>query len=266
MKKIVLVAVAAFAASVIAVEKAAKPVAVGPTLANAAAANAPALTDAEKAARKAAAQKRMLERTGGMVEMPGTGKLVIVNCQKKVPAEVLQAKVDQFIKFLHVKIELVEGSWRLGTPVPGDANAALFVVDDPALPISLIAPEAQWGALNVANLDADARFRKAFTRAAVSTFGAGVSQIKGSAMQTVKKVEDLDKLHSDSFGFDSLSCIMRNLENLGVTQTKKSSYRKACIDGWAPQPTNDYQKAVWEEIHAKPTKPMTIKYDPKKGE
>ena len=266
MKKIVLIAVAAVAVGVCAMVKNEKPKAVGPTLANAAAANAPVLTDAEKAAKKAAAQKRMLERTGGIIEKLGTGKVVVVNCQKKVPADVLQAKVDQFAKLLHVKIELVEGAWRLGAPVPGDAKAALFVVDDPALPISLIAPEAQWGALNVAKLDADMRFKKAFTRAAIATFGAGVSQIKGSPMQTVTCVEDIDKLHSDSFGFDSLSSMMRNLGNLGVTPTRKASYRKACMDGWAPQPTNDYQKAVWEEIHAKPTKPMTIKFDPKKGE
>ena len=85
-------------------------------------------------------------------------------------------------------------------------------------------------------------------------------------MQTVKNVEDLDKLHSEGITFDALQSIMRNLQNLGVTQTRKTTYRRACMEGWALQPTNDYQKVIWEEVHAKPTKPMKIKFDPAKGE
>lgn len=34
--------------------------------------------------------------------------------------------------------------------------------------------------------------------------------------------------------------------------------------GWAAQPTNDYQKAVWDQVHALPDKPLTIEFDPKK--
>ena len=30
----------------------------------------------------------------------------------------------------------------------------------------------------------------------------------------------------------------------------ESTYRKACREGWAPAPTNDVQKAIWEDINA----------------
>jgi len=36
-------------------------------------------------------------------------------------------------------------------------------------------------------------------------------------------------------------------------------------EGWAPAPTNEYQKIVWDKVHAIPQKPMKIEFDPKKG-
>ena len=49
-----------------------------------------------------------------------------------------------------------------------------------------------------------------------------------------------------------------------MTETKASTYRKACQEGWALAPTNDVQKAIWKEVHSIPDKPMTIEYKPKK--
>ena len=68
-----------------------------------------------------------------------------------------------------------------------------------------------------------------------------------------------------SITFDALQSIMRNLQNLGVTQARKTTYRRACMEGWAAQPTNSFQKAVWDEVHSIPKNPMQIKFDPKKG-
>ena len=85
-------------------------------------------------------------------------------------------------------------------------------------------------------------------------------------MQTVTKPEDLDKILNEGMAFDALGGIMNNLRTLGVTQPHKTTYRKACMEGWAPAPTNDYQKVIWEELHAKPTNPLKIKFDKTKGE
>lgn len=226
----------------------------------------PELTDAEKAAKKAAARQRMMEKTGGIIEKAGTGRVVIVNAQEKISTDAIVGRIKQFNNAIRVKIDVEKGTWKFGDKVPVGANAAVFVVNDPNLPISLLAPEEQWGVLNVAKIDSGARFNKAFARVVISTLGAGVSQFKGSPMQTVKCVEDLDNLLSEGITFDALQSIMRNLQNLGVTQARKTTYRRACMEGWAAQPTNDYQKVIWEEVHAKPTKPMKIKFDPKKGE
>ena len=47
---------------------------------------------------------------------------------------------------------------------------------------------------------------------------------------------------------------------------KRSVYRKACEEGWAPAPTNDVQKAIWDKVHAMPTEPIKIKPETKKTE
>jgi hypothetical protein len=61
---------------------------------------------------------------------------------------------------------------------------------------------------------------------------------------------------------DMIDAIRRNMKARGITQTMISSYLKACEQGWAPAPTNDYQRAIWEKVKADkergPTNPITI--------
>ncbi len=217
-----------------------------------------------KALTKEESQRRFLEKTGGIIECPGNGKIAIVNCQNRIPVSTIEEKISQMNKYINVNVELLKGEWKLGSSLPPGASAALYIVDDPTLPISLIAPESQWGVLNVAQFEDGLRFRKAFMRTMTLTFGAGVAQFKGSPMQTVTKVEDLDRLLSDGFTFDTVTSIVRNLHNLGVTQSRKISYRKACMEGWANAPTNSYQQAIWDDIHKLPTEPMKIKPETQK--
>jgi hypothetical protein len=56
------------------------------------------------------------------------------------------------------------------------------------------------------------------------------------------------------------------MERFGVLPAQVSTYRKACVEGWAPPPANDVQKIIYTEVNSKPTEPIKIKFDPKKGE
>lgn len=227
------------------------------------------LTDAEKEAKRAAAKERMMQMTGGLVEKAGEGKIVIVNRQDKIAEADVQERVDTLKNVVRVNIELVaedrpEGGLdvtKLG--VPAGAKAVVYIVDEPALPMSLVAAEAGWGVINTSGLKAGKQFKTEFNRVATMTFGAGVSQFKGSTMQTVRGPADLDKLMSEGFTFDAVSTMMRNLQNVGVTQNKRSTYKKACEEGWAAEPTNNYQRAIWEKVKAEqsesPSNPLTIK-------
>ena len=54
------------------------------------------------------------------------------------------------------------------------------------------------------------------------------------------------------------------LKGYGITPKAYSTYKKACEEGWAPQPVNDAQRKIWNQVHAIPDKPLTIEFDPKK--
>ena len=49
---------------------------------------------------------------------------------------------------------------------------------------------------------------------------------------------------------------------MGFAPYRRTTYKRACKEGWAPAPTNDFQRAVWEKIKAeqgeKPTNPIRI--------
>ena len=205
-----------------------------------------------------------LEKTGGIITRIGEGKAVVVNCQTKFPQTTLSSAMQQFKEILKVEIEIRDGKWSFGDKIPSDSNIALYVIDDPGLPMSLVATEAKWGVANVSQISDEPSFKKQVSRIAIATFGAGVSQYKISPMQPVFSVHDLSRLMGCTLTVDSTLAIKANLEKLGMTQTKMTTYRKACEEGWAPQPTNEYQKAIWDKVHAIPDKPLTIEYDPKK--
>ena len=231
------------------------------------------LTPEEKEAKKAAAHEKMLKATGGLIEIPGQGKIVIVNGQTKIGAEAISERVEALKKVVRVNIEsttcekcqkgeCAEGCIVKAIQLPEGAQAAVFIINNPELPMSLIATEAGWGILNVAGLNEGKEFKTEFNRVAIMTFGGCVSQFKGSPMQTVRGTNDLNKLIGDGFTFDAVQSMMKNLQNVGVTQAKRSTYKKLCQEGTAPAPENEYQKAIFEQVKAEqseaPSNPIRI--------
>ena len=50
----------------------------------------------------------------------------------------------------------------------------------------------------------------------------------------------------------TVSAVLGNrAEKLGIKPARMTTYRKAVEEGWAPAPTNDFQKAIWEEAKKK---------------
>lgn len=233
------------------------------------------LTDAEKAERRAAAQLKALKNHGGILDVKGKGALAVVNCQSAVPEAMFKGKVDDLRRITHLNVNLVNGKFDLAdVHIPAPNLIAVFIVNDPKLPMSLISLEAKWGMMNVAPFLADSpseamlksRVVKQLIRISAVTFGGGVSQYKGSPLQPVFSVKDLDETPGESFTIDSKFTFSKNLGALGITQDKKVTYRRACMEGWAAAPTNEFQKAVWDEVHQLPTEPIKIEPEKKKIE
>lgn len=224
-------------------------------------------TGSKKSAEVEIATRRemVLERTGGIVEKAGDGCVYVVNSQSKYSNDDIAERIKTMTEIFKVAIKPVAGKWAIDCQLPSGCNAALYLVDDSSLPMSIVSVESAWGVVNVAKLDSAKQFRVEFARVFVMAFGASLSQYKSSLMVPVTKPEDLDRIVTDRPPFDCSVAVFKNLESLGVTKTIVTTYKRACEEGWAAAPTNKYQKAIWDKVHAMPKNPMKIEFDPVKG-
>lgn len=254
MKKIMSVGVAfVLAASVIAEE-------------SAKIAGAPKATDAKNQVRS------FEEATGGFLKRHSkkTRKIHFINAQKRASDALIESARAKLDNALRVEIAMTTGTFDLSNPkVEGELS--LYIVDDEKLPMSLLSPEARWGMVNVAPLAKgrgekpqffEARVRKEIARIGCLTYGGIGSDYKQNLLGFVKDAEALDNFATDDLPIDGIQRCERYLKDLGVRQWSRVTYRKACQQGWAPAPTNEYQKAIWDEVHTVPEKPLKIEFDP----
>lgn len=227
------------------------------------------LSPEEVAQRRAQTQEAMLKRTGGMVLKPGTlkGEVVIVNCQKSADKKWLSESAASLAKDTKFKVTLADGAFDIANPVV-KGNVSVFVIEDEKLPMMLVAPESRWAAVNVAPLKKgagekpaffEARTRKVVARAMAHLCGGVGSQFPYAVTGPITKVEDLDQNPEQRLPVDVMQRFRSYMPAFGVSGAIYLPYRLGCREGWAAQPTNDYQKAIWDEVHTLPTDPIRIK-------
>lgn len=209
------------------------------------------------------ARDARIKQFGGLLKIEGKGHVTVFNGQKTVTDADIDAAMNTLKRFangfrLEIKpsagFQLADAKKRR---VEDGAGVCVYVVEDPALPMSLIALEDGWGMVNVAPLkDGDPkpdvfklRFRKEFIRVSALVFSGAVSQYQVSPLQCVTSPAGLDKVVGDDYAMDSLMGIASYLPKVGVVRDEYMTYLKACQMGLAPQPTNDIQKAVWAKVH-----------------
>ena len=148
----------------------------------------------------------------------------------------------------------------------------VVVVDQCAdLPALSVYPEERIGIVNADRLQggddpvkAEVRIHKEVWRALGFVAGIGYAPYPNDVMQNVSTVQELDGLEYQVMQPMNFQKMYVALAKVGITRARRVPYRVACREGWAAPPTNDYQKAVWNEVHAIPDKPLTIEFDPKK--
>lgn len=216
----------------------------------------------------------METRTGGKIVVPGSmkGRISYVNAQSRAPRKWLEQNAATFSEATKLSIEVLDGKFEFPSPrIQGEAS--LFVVDDPTLPPLLSAPESRWTMVNVAPLAKGAgekpqffaaRVQKELTRGFCLLAGAQNSGYPDALVGCITKPEDLDRFMDCRLPIDVMNRFAPYLKGYGITPKVYSTYKKACEEGWAPQPTNDIQRTIWNQVHQIPDKPITIEYDPKK--
>ncbi len=240
---------------------------------------APKMLDPVANQKDPAKREKILRNTGGYFVAPNSfkGKLSTADTPRAGPGTALKAiaeriSFDSQMNFAYEKSAAGDPARLLKD---SGAVAAVVVVDDERSPAALIALEDGWAVVNVAKLarnlktdEAKAKFLPVRTvrevsRCAAILCGGYRSSFQGNILD-VRKIEDLDLVDNDGIPMDRVMAMVGALKEKGMTRRVVASYRKACMDGWAFQPTNDIQKAIWDKVHELPSNPIKIKYDPKR--
>lgn len=234
-----------------------------------------------EAAADATSRESFAAKAGGLVGKPNSskGKIVFVNTQSEMDEANIQGAISslgEIIAKYAVSSEKDVPDKPLVLKAKHNADIAVIIVAEDDSPALLAAPEESWTVVNVRalkkNLKSDAavekffdsRCRKEIMRGFVCAAGGVGSSFPGNIMN-ITKVEDLD-LCDEFVPFDKVGVIKQHLKDNGITPVRYATYRIACREGWAPAPTNDVQKAIWDKVHAMPTEPIKIKPEEKKTE
>lgn len=240
-----------------------------------AAAAAEGKTDGKHGKTPAEMREEVMRKTGGFVVAPATGRgIKIVDARSGVPEEVFAAVAKAVSTGPRFSVTVIKGE-PMREYLP-DANTGAYIVvkDDAASKMTILtAPEQGWASVNVAPLRADApdaaKFAKRVTkevwRALVYMLGGGNNQMPACVMKPCAGTKDIDNLKMEQPCPEPFREMSQSAAKLGIAQAKLTSYRRACAEGWAPPPANEYQKAIWDETRQLPTKPIKIEFDPAKG-
>lgn len=217
-----------------------------------------------------AADQKPQRQSAGFLEKKDAqkGRIAIVNNQTKVAASDIEAAVKVICD--QTKCNAAIGSAE-------GAQVVVELVDNETAPVLAAYPEDYKATVNVGKLsqglkgDAVAKFlpgraQRELLRAFCFACGAGGSQYPDNIM-AIGKVSDLDLIKELFIPGDTAFACQSRLKNVGVTPKLIVPYARAVMEGWAPAPTNDVQKKVWQVIKERkergPTNPIKIK-PPKK--
>ena len=163
----------------------------------------------------------------------GKGVLAIVNACD-APTGALQSAARKFGNLLTIYTDVRKGDWRLADAQKcfdaAKANAAVFVVKDKALPLSLVAMEGKWGMANVEGLD-EKGVEKIVLRVASLVMGGGSSKYSASVMRPAFSASDVTKLE-DVVTFDVMMNIDTYMKDLGFEPFRMLSKEEAIAEGY----------------------------------
>lgn len=220
--------------------------------------------------------------SGGIVEKPYYGNYFrIINAQRAVTNDAIK----EFV--LKMRMEtLLPFESRIGEPVDVESakaiaeqlikedrvGAGIVIVDDAARNAHIESAEGRWAVLNISPLKADApdakkletRCAKMLWRAAARALGVGYVAHDASVLKGFSTLAELDANFEMKPSPDGSNAMLQNASSYGITPLTIASYRTACHNGWAPQPTNDVQRIIWEQVNGDkergPSNPRPIKF------
>ena len=214
-----------------------------------------------------ARDERVLKKTGGFIVLPAEGPLaLLVDARGKE-----RATLDEVARLytLGTKLEIDVAKEPRGSETPlaaarakmAAANPLLLVMvveGEAELPALSVFPEERIGIVNADRLKGDGgdpsapemRVSKEVWRAMGFIGGVGFSQAENDMMQPYYTLEEMDANNHPYIQPMNMMKMQYFWKRFGVKKERRIPYRKAVQEGWAQPPTNDYQRAIWDEIHS----------------
>ena len=234
-----------------------------------------------KRKRKRLTPEQQMEKFGGFVYKAYSGRVCsVMNAQRRVPDAPFDWTIQQIAQVLSIPMFFGRTSVRDNdnfSPIRAayaevkNTGAIISVIDLPGWPSLLVAPEDGWVQVNVAALAKDnpapelleKRMKQELWRAFVLLFGGGNSaMMSADLMRPVNSLADLDAKPNLAPGPEPFNVVLDGARARGITPVHRTTYRQACVEGWAPAPTNDFQKVIYDQIKADkergPAKPLVI--------
>ena len=219
--------------------------------------------DVEQAAR------RRLLRGGGILFRKGEGGSIRFLDMRSDRSPSLAPEAEHICRFTSAWTDVAElapvadGGYRAARDVlrtNEEVRIAIAVVEEGAgSPTLLVCPEDRIAVLNVDRLRVDLpadrpdayaiRLKKELWRA-VAFAADGFDIDYPCVLKAVASPADIDAMEMEMFCPPVSGKVKRYAKRLGVAPLRMYPYSVAVREGWAPAPTNDAQRAVWDFVKA----------------
>ena len=227
-----------------------------------------------------ARDERVLKKTGGFIDQKAEGPQTLLVDARAKPTLTMDETARDYKLATHLDAQVAKEARGETAPLAFakglmDARKplmAIVVVEGCAdLPALSVYPEEQIGIVNADKLKGgsdpsapEMRVSKEVWRAIGFVGGLGYSVEAHDIMQPIYTMKELDANRYPFIQPMNMARMQKMWKRFGVKKARRIPYRVAVQEGWAAQPTNDYQKAVWDEVHTLPSAPIKIKPETKK--
>ena len=198
----------------------------------------------------------------------------ILERREAIPSRQIDVfNAQSFIETNIVDEAVKKARFRSSLPLKyGDTKSPvkIEIIESDTLDSLTISPDDFKAQINIKTLSADGatkdvvaeRLQTQLARTAYFLLGSGMVTYQ-CLTQPVSSLKELDRLNKVQPGAEAMMHLHAG-KRVGVRMINYATYQQACREGWAPAPTNDVQKAIWDKVHAMPTAPMKIKPETKK--
>ena len=229
-----------------------------------------------------ARDERVLKKTGGFIHQNAEGPQTLLVDARQKPTLTLDEVARVYKLATHLEAQVAKETRGDASPLAFakglvESRKPLMLVavieGSEDLPALSVYPEERVGLVNADKLKGgddpslpEMRVSKEVWRAIGFVGGLGFSPEENDIMQPFYTIKEIDDSRYPFIQPMNMARMQKMWKRFGVKKERRIPYRVAVQEGWAAQPTNDYQKAVWDEVHAVPTEPIKIKPEEKKTE